>query len=476
MKKHLLWLVVCVLMRGSSFAWAGNDEDLLKAIESGRNDEVERMLDAGADVFATNAAGSTPMHMAAMVGNRKVAELLIARHANVNARTRPGVTPLHFASYHRHMEVTRLLLEQGAEVNAAMEYGYTPLFKAVEPEKLDGGILPALTPAAAIENKALVVLLLEKGAKVNVKLKDGVTPLHFAAMLGVPDIVELLIAGGAQIDAEGNGVTPLFMAAKFDRKEVAETLLAHGANIDMPSDDGMTPLVVAADYGNASTVELLLRKGANANIQAGQWPSLLMDVLAVELRMYEIVVKKAYAPSSPWFGKGSMTPAEKAAFEGGLKGHKGEWPAVTKLLVTYGANVNVVNGGGTWLTPLYLAATIGDRDLVELLLAKGANANGDISGRALETPLHSAIAEKHREIVELLIMNGANVNALNLSKRTPLHFLASFIPDGTLAELMIGKGAEVNARDKNGEIPYVIAVRVGNQEVAKVLQRHGARQ
>ncbi len=48
------------------------------------------------------------------------------------------------------------------------------------------------------------------------------------------------------------------------------------------------------------------------------------------------------------------------------------------------------------------------------------------------------------EAAAVLIDNGANVNAVNLSGRTPLHFLAASIDDGKLAELMIRHGAHVN--------------------------------
>lgn len=469
MNKHLAWLVVWVLMCGHFSAWAGINEDLLKAIETGKNEEVERLLDAHAEVSAQNAAGSTPLHLASAAGNLKAVELLIAHHANVNTSTRSGFTPLHFATYFKHKEVALFLLEHGAEVNATSEYGYTPLFKAVEP--LDaasapdgGGISSTISPEAARANKELVALLLAKGASVKVKTKDGSMPLHFAAMLGVPDIVELLLASGAELNAKGtDGVTPLFLAARYDRKEVAATLLAHGANMDLSSDKGKTPLCVAVSNGNSATVELLLRQGASANPLDKQCGPLLLQLLLTEMENYNINnFSKAYR----------YTSDERSAFNKKRKMVKGEWQTVARLLVEYGADVNVADGGGT---PLYIAATMGDRELVELLLNKGAHVNGDISGATIETPLHSAIAERHQEVAELLVKHGANVNASNMSKRTPLHFLATYVKDGKLAELMIGKGADVTAQDKNGETPYDFAIRSGNQEVAAVLQQHGAK-
>ena len=86
-----------------------------------------------------------------------------------------------------------------------------------------------------------------------------------------------------------------------------------------------------------------------------------------------------------------------------------------------------------------------------------------------------AIAEKHRDVAELLINKGTNVNARNMSQETPLHFLASFMDDRELAELMIAKGADVNAMDKDGRTPLAYATQERHGAVAEVLRLHGGK-
>ena len=69
----------------------------------------------------------TPLHLAAISGHKKVAELLLANKAEVNAKDKTGQTPLHRAAANGHKDVVELLLANKAEVNAKDNDGYTPL-------------------------------------------------------------------------------------------------------------------------------------------------------------------------------------------------------------------------------------------------------------------------------------------------------------------------------------------------------------
>ena len=99
--------------------------------------------------------------------------------------------------------------------------------------------------------------------------------MHKATFNGHKDVVELLLAHGAEINAANNkyGATPLHLAAQEGYKGVAELLLARGAEVNAKDKDGETPLYIAAkknrsidlnrellaDHGGV--VELLLRHG-----------------------------------------------------------------------------------------------------------------------------------------------------------------------------------------------------------------------
>ncbi len=99
-----------------------------------------------------------------------------------------------------------------------------------------------------------------------VKSKDGqrFTALHYAAEGGQPEIVEFLLAQGADVNAVGSrGETSLYLAASSGQVKVIEQLLAGGAGLELANAEGRTPLIRAAMAGQLDALKVLLAAGAD---------------------------------------------------------------------------------------------------------------------------------------------------------------------------------------------------------------------
>jgi uncharacterized protein len=118
--------------------------------------------------------------------------------------------------------------------------------------------------------------LLDRGVSIHrLYSRDGFTPLMRAAYYGHPELVQFLLARGAdpnQTAADGAGA--LFWASLRGHEAIVELLLDSGADVDAvrrPDDprhertDGPTPLNVAISHGHLGIAARLLQAGASVD-------------------------------------------------------------------------------------------------------------------------------------------------------------------------------------------------------------------
>src|SRR5437879_10311512 len=94
-----------------------------------------------------------------------------------------------------------------------------------------------------------VKTLLDQRADVNSRNAVGAAPIHEAAWNGNVELIDLLLARGADVNlrhADG-GSTPLHYAVITNHVEAVRTLLKHGADLQAEYRSGATPLHLAAD-------------------------------------------------------------------------------------------------------------------------------------------------------------------------------------------------------------------------------------
>jgi ankyrin repeat protein len=120
---------------------------------------------------------------------------------------------------------------------------------------------------------------------------------------------------------------------------------------------------------------------------------------------------------------------------------------------------------------LFEAASKGHAAKIKKLLDKGIDVNSRIEGEYSGTVLHTALANASVDCVKLLLERGAQVNAKNPQGETPLHLAARGsqytghsdrkLSDAyvEIARLLIDAGADVKARAEDGDTPLLTAAR-----------------
>ncbi len=149
------------------------------------------------------------------------------------ASGRPGVTPLMMAAFSGSGQVP-LLLKTGARADDAAGDGMTALLFA----SLGG-------------RPETVAALLDAGASMKTRNRNGMTALLLAAEYNPdPRVTALLLKRGASpADRDEHGRTPLMAAAARNNADVVETLLASGADPKAVDHDQRTAAAYA-QYGN----------------------------------------------------------------------------------------------------------------------------------------------------------------------------------------------------------------------------------
>ena len=168
------------------------------AVYRGHFDVINVLIQRGANVEITNKCGWKPLHLAAMAGHFKIAELFI------NKGAQPDVLSLHHAAARSHTEIVRLFLDAGIRdeclpcksENESWCFTNINRFHLCMRET-------ALHAAVSRNNLEMTKLILQYGyTSVNCRHGSGRTALMQAFSQKNIQMVELLINGGADINAE----------------------------------------------------------------------------------------------------------------------------------------------------------------------------------------------------------------------------------------------------------------------------------
>jgi ankyrin repeat protein len=154
--------------------------ELISAVISGEVDKAKLLLDAGGNVEARDAEGSTLLMLAAATGNLAMVELLVNSGASVNERDERGWSPLMKSVYNAERDcgfpdVAEYLIAHGADVEAPIGFGVRPLMLA-----------------AGYGEIGVVETLLKAGADVLARNEGGFTALMMVKQKHYVDVINRL--------------------------------------------------------------------------------------------------------------------------------------------------------------------------------------------------------------------------------------------------------------------------------------------
>lgn len=198
-----------ILFSGTTY----NTKGLMKAIQENDKKMVKLFVRSGYDLNETDSSGKTPICTAAEKGNIDIINILLRGDVNLLKRNdSDGLTPMFCAIKGNNIQVIEKFKNVGIGLNTRNEYA------------------------------------------------DGIAPLHYAAALGLDNVITYLISSGVNIDiTDAKGQTPLHKSIAQDNIVVLYVLLNSGADVDIEDYSGFSPLDISIKYDKDLYTALLKR-------------------------------------------------------------------------------------------------------------------------------------------------------------------------------------------------------------------------
>ncbi|CAH0696415.1 unnamed protein product [Spodoptera exigua] len=509
--KNSLEILECTLtMRQSATHVTRLNTRLIESMAGGEMAFMSRMLAMGASPNATCRLNHISVcHLAAMQ-NTDVLELLLKHGADVSRADKEGRTPLHFAAWEGNAKQIALILNFPEDLRKRI-VNCVPLSS-----ELVGQIRYHSTPVHPLTNMACNPNV-EKTLDVNWSdgmehncrnIKDmlppfqnektkhgwchGWTALHAACARAQHHCVELLIAAGANVNAQDALYrTPLdvvgyayYMGHKIEEKDFKSTinlLLTSGKQIQkrrcsLSFNSIDTPLHTAVELESEASVEQLLLSGASATGWNSEGSTAMhICVKRRNKELLQLLADFKYSNEDPYLAtidvknKQGFTVLYAAIKEGWTQG----------VCIALGAKASIIlkaNGDSA----IHIAAQVGNIDILQQIVAIAKLTNTlDFRNEKGETALFKAISHNQLHVLKILLSSGSNIE-LKTAMDTNVFHLAAKHGNEDILEYLLEYNPQVTARlinkfDNLGP-PLFYAVSNNHTVCAELLISKGAQE
>ncbi len=193
---------------------------------------------------------------------------LAADPASAASAAPGGPSPICLAIYYGQPEIADAIADAKGDLDIfeAAVLGRVDRVRAIadaDPAAINavaGDGFPALGLAAYFTQPAIARLLIDRGADVTQAARNAtkVQAIHAAVASNQPEVVTWLLDAGANVNARQQmDYTPLMGAAANARAELLDLLLARGADPALTTTEGKTAADLAREHGHEDVARRL---------------------------------------------------------------------------------------------------------------------------------------------------------------------------------------------------------------------------
>ncbi|KAJ1536949.1 hypothetical protein HK096_005949, partial [Nowakowskiella sp. JEL0078] len=197
------------------------------AVAGGSREIVDVLLKSRADVDSKGGNGQTPLMIASVKGDFEIVCSLLKVNANVTLRDGDGRTSLHYAAQNGNLDIVTAILVKNSEMKGVNSG--KPIRESKKVRNGSSGTIDRIT-REDLKRKSVANLSANTTSDIlNACDNQGISPLHLAVIFNHTEVVNELIARGAEYSAEFFSEKIQIFKPKVDGQHF--TLLLSGTSV-----------------------------------------------------------------------------------------------------------------------------------------------------------------------------------------------------------------------------------------------------